>query len=175
LNPAVQKVGAFALVGVVGLLTGYGYGRFSAPDRSVRTDQSTELQALRLQLQTLQQENTNLKRHTVTRVEYSPTTGKPLVKTEDTHVDLTKDLTTDVKASTEVHSAKLVDQLADAGARAPELEGDGARRLRPRCPVPGVRRQDRAAHPWSVVAGRLGDHVGQAVTNARRFSSRLEF
>jgi hypothetical protein len=164
-NPETKKVLALALVGITALLTGYGYGRFSAPDKTVQTDHSAELQSLRQQLAAVTAENSSLKRHTVktTIVEYAPT-GKPASKkiTEDTHVDLTKDLKTDVKASTDVHSAKLVEKTLTQERERPNWKVSAlvGFDLATRSPVYGGKIERRILGPlslgvWGTTSGGL--------------------
>jgi hypothetical protein len=114
MSPALKRVLAHVLVGVTALLAGFGYGRHSAPTKTVTVESTAQLDALRKEIAELKQENTSLKKHTVTTtvVTFSEKTGKPLKKEtkQDTHVDKTVDLRVDARLNAEATSAKLTEK-----------------------------------------------------------------
>jgi hypothetical protein len=97
-----------AIACAVCALGGYAYGRHWLSSRVITKDFTLENNRLRIENAKLSEENSELKRHTVTVIDYAPT-GKPLRKTVDTHVDKTVSTRTDVKINTDSVSAKLVE------------------------------------------------------------------
>lgn len=149
---------SYVVLGVFTFLTGLGFGFHYAPDKTVTVDHSEEVTALKQKVASLLEEITTLKTNTRTVVVYSPTTGKPLSKTTETHTDKTVEAKTDLRISTDVASAKLLDHSVTTESTLPHwsLSAMAAFDFASRTPAYGAQLEYQFKLPFIFKAGSVG-------------------